>query len=172
MKEPKFPMLLQIAILVRDTDTAIRHYEEKLGIGPWNTMELGGPNSPMQDLTVDGTPRKDLVCKLSFCRAYGVELELIEPIGESQYMDWMREKGPGIHHIAATLDKPYDEVLAEYTQETGSEPWVRGIAFDGLMDFSYLDYREEMGLMVECYKNLSPDKAGIPYPCQGEAPER
>ena len=165
--QPKYTKLLQIGILVRDLDAAVRHYEEELGIGPWEISYLTGDAPPMEDLAIDGVPRPEKVCKQAFVHIFGIELELIEPIAPSQYSRWLEEHGPGIHHIGVTMAEDYDEALRKYRERKGAEPWVRGTGLGGLMDFSYLDYREELGLIVECYRNIAPDRRGIPFDYQG-----
>ena len=36
-----------------------------------------------------------------------MEIELIEPIGDSAFKTWLEQHGPGIHHIAAVTNTPY-----------------------------------------------------------------
>ena len=155
---PQFKQLLQIGIIVRDVDRAVRYYEDVLGMGPWEVSFMRGDEPPMEDLVVDGRPMPCIVSKLAFLKAYGVELELIEPIADTPFKRWLEQHGPGIHHIAAVTEKPYEEVLQSYRQSTGKDIWIRGQGLHGLMDYSFLDLREETGLIVECYKNVPPDR--------------
>ena len=155
---PQFKQLLQIGIIVRDVDRAVRYYEDVLGMGPWEVSFMRGDEPPMEDLVVDGRPMPCIVSKLAFLKAYGVELELIEPIADTPFKRWLEQHGPGIHHIAAVTEKPYEEVLQSYRQSTGKDIWIRGQGLHGLMDYSFLALREETGLIVECYKNVHPDR--------------
>ena len=99
--QPEFKQLLQIGMIVRDVDKAVRYYEDVLGMGPWTVSFMRGDEPPMEDLTVDGKPMPCIVSKLAFLNAYGIELELIEPIADTPFKQWLEEHGPGIHHIAA-----------------------------------------------------------------------
>ncbi len=165
--QSKYTNLMQIGIIVRDVDASVKYYEDVLGIGPWEISWLSGEEGAMAGLTIDGKPREDRVCKLAITNIFGIELELVEPVGPSQYMDWLNEHGPGLHHVGVTIDGDYDQLLAEHKDKQGRDPWIRGVAFGGLMDFSYLDFREETGLIVECYRNIAPGRKGVAADYEG-----
>lgn len=162
--KPAFKQLLQIGIIVRDVDASVKHYEE-LGIGPWEISYLSNDKEPFEDLTIDGKPLpfKGNLLKTAFLQRYGMEIELIEPIAESVYKKWLDEHGPGIHHLAFATEDAYEDVLTKCKEKTGKDPWIRGQGVNGLMDFSYLDLREELGLIVECYKHMQPNKPALDY---------
>ena len=164
MNNPEFKRLMQIGIIVRNVDEAVANYE-KIGIGPWDISVMDNRFPPFDDLKLDGKEleEKGPVIKTAMISIYGMELELIEPIADTNYKKWLEEHGPGIHHLAFDTKTAYDELLAGCKRETGKEPWVRGQGIHGLMDFSYLDLREELGVIVECYTTLQPGKAAIPY---------
>lgn len=161
--KPELKQLLQIGIIVRDVDRAVAYYENVLGMGPWEVSYMRGDQPPTEDLTINGKRETGIVSKLAFSHAYGIEIELIEPIADSAFKRWLDTHGPGIHHIAAVTDTPYETLLDSYRQSTGRDPWIRGQGIGGLMDYSFLDLREETGLIVECYKNIHPDRPRIDY---------
>ena len=161
--EPQFKQLLQIGVIVRDVDACVKRFEQDFGMGPWKVNIMSGDTPPTDDLTVDGKPYKGPLAKMAFLNAYGMEIELIEPIGDSPYKAWLDEHGPGIHHIAVATRDDYETVLTNYKSSTGKDPWIRGQGIGGLMDFSYLDLREELGLIEECYKNIHPDRPRLDY---------
>lgn len=160
--KPAFKQLLQIGIIVRDVDASVKKFEEDFGMGPWDVSFMSN-EGPCQDLTIDGNPFDGKVSKMAFLHCYGMEFELIEPIGETPYKQWLEEHGPGIHHIAVVTADDYDTVLDKYRTQKGKEPWIRGQGMNNLMDFSYLDYREELGLIVECYRNIAPGRPALDY---------
>ncbi len=174
--KPAYSHLFQIGIIVRNVDDAVKYWEEKLGMGPWEISPMNAP-----DLQIDGKPLNGETCsKMAFLKAFGMEIELIEPVADTPYKRWLDEHGPGIHHIAVKATTPYDELLDEYKAETGKEPWIRGQAMKGVipvlppdafaMDFSYLDLREQAGIIVEVYKNLAPGKEGHDYDPKNPTP--
>lgn len=160
--KPAFKKLMQIGIIVRNVDASVQCFEEKLGMGPWEVSPMCNEGD-RADLTINGVPFDGTVSKMAFLRAYGIELELIEPIGDTPYKKWLEEHGPGIHHIAVVTEEGYDTILENYREQKGKEPWIRGQAMNNRMDFSYLDLREELGLIVECYRNIAPGRPSIDY---------
>ena len=178
--KPAFTHLFQIGIIVRDVEKAVKYYEEKLGMGPWELSDMGG-FGPAEDIQIDGVPFKgQVVSKMAFLHRYGMEFELIQPIGDTPYKKWLDEHGPGIHHIAVKAAESYDKILEDHKKETGKDPWIRGQAMKGVvpnlpadeyaMDFSYLALREEAGIIVELYKNLAPGKVGHDYDPENPTP--
>lgn len=161
--KPELKCLLQIGIIVRDVDRAVCYYEDVLGMGPWEVSYLRGDQPPTEDLTIDGKRAPGIVSKFAFSHAYGIEFELVEPIADSAFKEWLDTHGPGIHHIAVATETPYEALLDSYRRASGREPWIRGQGIGGLMDYAFLDLREETGLMVECYKNIHPDRPRIEY---------
>ena len=164
----KIRKLLQIGIIVESVDEAVRNYEMILGTGPWEIKTVSGEDEPFRDLQIDGVSRPEKICKLAICKVFGMEIELIEPIAESPYSRWLVEHGPGLHHIAVDTEDDYDGILQSYQKEKGEKPWIRATGMNGLMDYSYLDFRKEMGLIMECYRNIEPGRTGIDPDYKGE----
>lgn len=150
--ESQIKKLLQIGIIVEDLEAAIKQYEENFGIGPWKTGRLGPDTMPK--LYVDGKPG-DLEFKMAFCHCFGLEIELIQPVSESAYSKWLKEHGPGIHHIAVMTKDSFKDVIAKNKELTGKEPWVwakdTGAPEGRNLEFAYLDLTKELGLFVEVY---------------------
>ena len=162
--EPEFKRLMQIGIIVRNVEEAVKNYEA-MGMGPWDVNYMRNDEPPFEDMTLDGKeiPEKGPIMKTAMMTAYGLEIELIEPIADNAYKEWLDTHGPGLHHVAMDLKSDYFKVLETCKEKTGKEPWIRGQGVHGMMDFSYLDLREELGLIVECYKSLQPGKPALPY---------
>ena len=154
----QFAKLLQIGIIVEDVDAVSKRFEENYGMGPWNTIEFGPKMFPK--MLIDGEPGM-LEMKASFCQAFGMEIELIQPVSESAYSKWLKEHGPGIHHIAVITRDNFKDVIAEHERLTGKQPWIwckedNGKDGEG-MEFAYLDLIKELGIFVEIYNE---DKKG------------
>jgi len=148
----QFSKLLQIGIIVEDRDAAVKRYEEQYGMGPWDLVEFGPKLFPK--MLVNGEPGM-VIGKFAFCKAYGMEIELIEPVNDSPYKTWLEEHGPGIHHIAAVTRDNFHDVIAEHKQLTGKAPWLHCKEDNGKenegMEFAYLDLTKELGIFVEIY---------------------
>lgn len=155
--------LMQIGIIVKNVEQSVKAYEA-LGIGPWDINVMDTTIPPFTDLTLnqESLPAGPII-KTAMFNGFGTEIELIEPISDSVYKQWLEEHGPGLHHLAFDIDGQYEEVLA-----TEGKVWVRGQAIHGLMDYAYLDKREDLGLIIECYKQLQPDKPILTKDFKGE----
>jgi methylmalonyl-CoA/ethylmalonyl-CoA epimerase len=146
--EPQFKRLLQIGIIVDDVDKCVKNYEEHFGMGPWRVTYMDREHFPQ--LMADGKPT-DMANKCAFCDAYGIELELIQPLAPSAYKTWLDEHGPGIHHIAVITKDPFGEVMEKCRELTGKDAWLHGQDPGIGMDFAYLDLTKQLGLFVEIY---------------------
>lgn len=168
--EAQFKALMQIGIIVRNLEEAVKQYEA-MGIGPWDISAMDNTIPPFDDLKFDGKEleTKGVILKTAMIQCYGLELELIEPVApETAYCKWLEKHGPGIHHVAFDVKDDYETFLKNSEEMTGKAPWVRGQAIHGIMDFSYVDLREKMGIIVECYKNLQPGKPYLAYNKEAE----
>jgi methylmalonyl-CoA/ethylmalonyl-CoA epimerase len=150
--------LLQIGILVEDVDAAVKHYETEYGIGPWNVIDFGPGMFPK--MLVDGKPGM-VEFRAAFCKAFGMEIELIQPVNRTVYKDWLEKHGNGIHHIAVRTRDKFDDVIAEHKKLTGRDPWIHAKEDNGKsgegMEYAYLDLRKELGLFLEIYNE---DRSG------------
>ena len=146
--DTQFAKFLQIGIIVENMEETIKHYEE-YGIGPWNVVNFDTDELP-GEFVMNGKKER-LQDIMAFCNVWGFELELIQPISDSQYMKWLKEHGPGMHHIALITRDSFDEVLAEHKRLTGRDPWLHCTDSAIGMDFAYLDLHKELGLFLEVY---------------------
>ncbi|MGI6333369.1 MAG: VOC family protein [Saccharofermentanales bacterium] len=160
--QPKFTHLMQLGILVKDLEKAIKHYEEFLGFGPWKIIEFGPEMFPK--MLVDGKPGM-LEIRCAFCQCFGMEIELIQPVSDSVYKTWLEEHGPGLHHIAVRTKDQFGQVIRDVKERFGNKPWIHAKEDNGKdgegMEFAYLDLAEEMGLYVEIYNEART--GGLPY---------
>lgn len=111
MSQPLFDNIVQIGIVVADADATVEKYRELLGLGDWNINHVDTENSQGGNFHTQGKPIA-AKARIAWTQIGNVELELIEPRDEdSVYAVFLREKGPGIHHVMfATPD--YDECVA------------------------------------------------------------
>ncbi len=135
--------LAQVAFVTRDIERAKVRWAALLGVDPPSTI-VTSPGSASR-MTSHGIP-SDATCKLAFFDLGGVQLELIEPIGEgsSTWHEGLQE-GEGFHHIAFWTDN-----MAETFHTLGEHgaPMVqRGDMGDG--QFAYFDGRGALLTRIE-----------------------
>jgi methylmalonyl-CoA/ethylmalonyl-CoA epimerase len=138
---------LQIAIVVEDLDASVKAYEE-FGFGPWQIDVFDGTRIP--GFSVDGEP-SDLKFRGAMCQHHGLELELIQPISESIFSEWLRRHGPGVHHIAFVPVEGFTGFMDEFRANDG-DTVMEGLFADGDRGFTYLDTVEQLGFYSEIHK--------------------
>jgi methylmalonyl-CoA/ethylmalonyl-CoA epimerase len=145
----KLEKVFQVGLVVNDVASFVNRYEKDFGIGPWEVVDFTPELLP--GMVVEGAPA-DLRMKIAFCRAYGTELELIQPISESIYMDWLRQHGPGIHHMAF-VQHDYEGIMSGLAG-MGKKPLMEVSDGSGSRGFAYVDLMKELGFILELHKGL------------------
>lgn len=135
--------LAQVAIVVKDIDEAVRRWSELLGVGPERvvTTDPGGEVRA----TYRGEPTDDRA-KLAFFDLGGVQLELIEPLGEkSAWYEGLDKRGEGVHHLAFWVD---DMRQSKAFLDAQGMPLIhRGDMGEG--QYAYFDGDAQVGTMIE-----------------------
>jgi methylmalonyl-CoA/ethylmalonyl-CoA epimerase len=157
MREPSFNDTVQIGIVVRDLETAMRSYEDDYGIGPWEIHEFNAGKA--EDLHEHGRPVQRS-WRLATTMVGSVQWELIEPLDdESDYARFLADKGGGVHHIAVAptnfdkslvdMSKRGHEAVLSGTFRPSTDPASRGIRV------AYLPTQQDLGVIVEIF-SLDP----------------
>ncbi len=126
--------ITQIAWVVSDVAAAEGFLGACLGVRSWNRMPdiRFGPDS----CTYRGAPA-DFTAHISLSYSGATQLELVEPVrGESIYSEFLRERGPGLHHICV---EPEDFDAALRAATAAGTPVVQQGDMGGQMRFAYLD---------------------------------
>ena len=148
MREPAFTKAMQIGIVVRDLDAAIRKYVDDYGIGPWKIYEFTPANAP--DLHEYGQPAKRSF-RVAGAMVGQMHWELIQPLdNEGIYARFLAEKGGGVHHIAVAA-KNFDEMLAMEAKR-GVDLLLSG-EFEGVK-VAYLNTERDLGVILEVFSGL------------------
>lgn len=151
MREPSFAETLQIGIVVRDLDAAMRTYIEEHGIGPWEVVEFHAGEA--EALREHGKP-VDRSWRLA--TAMVGQWELIEPLDDqSDYARFLAEKGGGVHHIAVAPTN-FDQALADMA-ERGREAVLSGTFGPGIR-VAYLPTEQDLGVIVEIFSDPAPEQ--------------
>lgn len=150
MAEPVISDTMQIGIIVRDLDAAVRNYE-RYGIGPWQYFEVRPEEAP--DLRHYGEPVTGAT-RCATAKIGSVWWELFQPLDEvGMFAQWLAERGEGVHHIA--VKTPSFERAVEMQTETLP---LSG-SFVGIQ-VAYLPTERELGVMLEVFKG-GPSKIDL-----------
>ena len=84
-----------VAVVVRDTESALAFYSGKLGLSVASSEEVASPH-----------------VKLTYLDAGNAYLQLVEPLDDqSPLARWLDEHGEGLHHICFGVDDVECELL-------------------------------------------------------------
>jgi methylmalonyl-CoA/ethylmalonyl-CoA epimerase len=145
VRPPAFTETVQLAIVVRDLDAAMRTYVHDYGIGPWEIYEFDPGN--VADMREDGEP-VERSWRLAIAYVGQVQWELIEPLDEeSVYARFLAETGGGLHHVGVAVPD-FDEAVAE--QAARGNGVLLGGEYKGIR-FAYLDTVGDLGLVTEIF---------------------
>ena len=155
--------LYQVCIVVRNLDKSIEHYQNVLGIGPWEFMDVDP--SIVSDTIYRGRPVEHRF-RAALTMVGPIQLELIQPLeGDSIYSDFLKEHGEGLHHLGHVWVQNLDEVV--HTLEQAGLPCIQSgrITNEELSQFSpgyaYIDTGKALGFILELLElpegKLSPD---------------
>src|SRR5271157_4340920 len=118
---PSTPMkITQIAVVVRDMDTALKSYTETLGWGPWSVFDYKPPL--LHDTRVRGEAVEYRMIGAE-TSVDGLGFELIQPVsGPSIYQEFLDSHGEGVQHIACMKHSYEDSSLVrEHWHSNGAE---------------------------------------------------
>ncbi|MEM2021573.1 MAG: VOC family protein [Zestosphaera sp.] len=146
MVKPIFNETLQIAIVVKDLNEAVKKYYDEYGIGPWAIYEFN-PQT-VRDMIIRDK-RVEYAMSLALCYIGRVQWELIEPKDEkSIYAEFLRKHGEGLHHVALGVEN-YDEAM-KFFREKGHIVLQGGTWFG--LTYTYLDTEDVLKFIAEIYK--------------------
>lgn len=144
--------IVQISVIVPDAKAYAKRYNDLYGIGPWAFTDF--TRETTSEMEVDGKP-VPYEMRLALCDCLNIQLELIQPLDElSVYAQFLREHGPGIHHIAAETRNGYRQTIAALGEKGNA--LVQSGKDSGGMEFAYVDMMKDLGLILEL-TNPPPD---------------
>ena len=106
-----FGAVTQNGYVVRDIQTAMRHWIEVLGVGPWYYVE----RAPIVDFTYKGEPSAAEV-SIALANSGSLQIELIQQRNDapSMYRDFLAAGHEGLQHVAywtTTFDADLQRIL-------------------------------------------------------------
>ena len=136
----------QIGCVVRDVSETIKHYEETIGVGPFNVVDFRPEKSFMKGR------EGDIYLKIGIAQLTPeLSLELIEVVsGEPYHKDFLEKHGEVVQHLGFMTDE-YDAVLKR-AEKLGVEVlmWAETVVPGmGQVRGAYLDTYDLVGVLVE-----------------------
>jgi catechol 2,3-dioxygenase-like lactoylglutathione lyase family enzyme len=135
----------QIAWVTADLDATETALTGLLGVRKW--VRIPEVHFAPDTCSYRGKPA-DFVASISLSYLGDMQLELISPVrGENVYSDFLRDSGPGLHHICIQAESPeqFDAALAEAAGR--GAPVVQQGVMPGGIQFAY----------------VSAPQAGVPF---------
>ena len=160
MSATKINGIVQIGVLVRNADEAVRQYAKLLGINDWNINYVDTAKGTGQKFCA-GERDVAVKAKIAWATIGAVELELIEPQDTTSiYAQYLESHGPGVHHLMFGIDD-YDR-----TVDGLNASGVKRILSGELQAtrFQMFDTRNTLGLISEFATGdaLVPDESRGP----------
>lgn len=139
--------ITQVGIIVRDIEAKAQAWAEILGL---QVPEIIITDTYERARTeYNGSP-SHARAKLAFFHLGQVDLELIEPVGESStWQDQLDEHGDSLHHIAFEIKGMSDKVA--YLDARGLPLVQRGEYTGGR--YAYIDGNAQLGAILELLEN-------------------
>lgn len=140
--------MTQVGIIVDDIEKAAEAWSNFLGLDevPGISIAEGHESRPT---VYRGNP-SNAKARLAFFQLDNITIELIEPLeGSSTWREFLEENGPGIHHIAFSVDNMKHSV--QLFGEAGI-PEVQHGGW-GTGEYAYMDASGSLELIIELLEN-------------------
>jgi hypothetical protein len=147
--------LYQAAMVVSDLEQSIKRYQDTLGIGPWQVIDVD--SSDLHEASYHGRPAR-YKFRAALAMVGPMQLELIQPVeGDSTFRDFLEEHGEGFHHLGHIRVDSLSQAIR--TLEAEGFPCLQSGSVPGA-GFAYIDMSKALGVMVE----LLELPEGVPVP--------
>lgn len=148
---------LQIGIITEDVNKSVAEFE-KFGFTGWVVQSFEPRFIP--GMMVNGE-KGTFTFNGAMWKNEHMEIELIEPTNESVFMDYLREHGPGVHHLAFRPVEGYEKFMEDYKNQ-GYQSLFEVETGDGTPCFAYLDTIKQLGFYTEIHHG----EPGDPTKCK------
>jgi len=139
----------QVSYIVADLNEAEEFFKRTFGVRSFGRLSLKPRSVEMKP--APGFPGLNGVVALGDMG--GMELELIQPTGNGWYAEFLRRKGPGLHHLGfrpGFRTEAFDAAL-RFLSGRGIEPVIQGTA---LFDVAQSDGSVALGRTQFAYFDL------------------
>jgi len=136
--------LHQVGIVVHNLEESIKHYQDSLGIGPWQVLDIDP--SMLTDMSYRGKPAQHRF-RIALTKVGPMQLELLQPVeGDNIYSDFLKEHGEGMHHLGHVRVDNLDEAVQTF--EKYGFACVQSGRF-GSGGYAYIDMSMTLGTIIE-----------------------
>jgi hypothetical protein len=152
MVDVKGKEIAQIGFVVHDAVKTAKRYSVIFGIGPWLFFDATPTN-----MVLHGNRLKDgdSCSRIALTNLGKMQIELIQPMyGESTYMEFLEDRGEGIHHVSFGLVDDHDQVVSAF-EKNGMEIEMQGL-LGGAYTFTYMATQRELGTIFEVVNPAPP----------------
>jgi hypothetical protein len=142
----------QLGIVVEDVEEIAKNYWELFGVGPWTLIDFKPPH--LANVTLHGIAIHDNVdvhIKAAIAQFGDIQIELLQPVkGPSTYMEFLKTRGQGIHHVSFDRIEDHDEMISGFNR-IGIETESSGL-LGGTITFTYMATQKDLGTIFEALK--------------------
>ena len=133
---------MQVAMVVRDMDAAMKRHWEAFKIGPWDIYIFNA--AKVQNYVYRGATATHS-CLIAVTWSGDTQLELVQPLtGYSIYDEHLERRGEGLHHIKLYYADCH-EAVANFTRR--GYPVIQSGRFDEDEHY-YLDTEKDYGYVI------------------------
>ena len=135
--------VMQVAMVVRNLDAAMKRHWDDFGVGPWDIYTFDP--SKVRDYTCRGKPAT-YSCLIAVAWRGEIQLELMQPLtGRSIYDEHLERRGEGLHHIKMYY-ADCKKAVADFTRR--GYPVIQSGRFDD-DEYYYLNTEKDYGYIIE-----------------------
>ena len=151
MEKTKVEIVFQVGCVVNSVDQVLENLRTYFELEEETIVIKSSKERAEQGIRVENTYNgrpADLHIKTARLNFGGIDLEYVEPLnkdGGDPYSDWLKEHGPGIHHINMKLaDRSIiDRIMAEKNIP------IHILSKTGGLELETYDFRQMFGFIAE-----------------------
>ena len=144
------PPGFHMCLVVKDREKTMQALSSILGIGPWLTMDL---KFDKEEYVGEPPRSKFAIGKLEGLGLGRLCLEILQPVEGTNYDNYIKTRGEGIHHLAIMV-KNWEEVV-EKIEKNGGKKFMSASTPEGVK-FCYFEINPG-GLILEVLNDKMPD---------------
>ena len=135
--------LLQVNVVVKDVEEAIKRYSDVYGIGPWGVWEFN-PGT-VEDMIIRDK-KAEYSALVAVARIGGIEWEVIQAMDDkSVYAEFLKKHGEGIQHVGYKVENVEEAVKFFRSKGISVE---QGGLWKGKYPYVYLSCEDTLKHMV------------------------